>query len=210
MKNKKGFTIVELVIVIAVIAILAAVLIPTFSGVVANANASAALQTARSTLSNALNMSSTASLAGETTAKVAKTVFIVEGYAFNYKGNALEAMTFPGEDSSSKLNGSKAATAKAEDTTNNFNALMVATENVLTGTEGKYLDAAISTYIVKASNITAETDGTITVTSVTIDGVEHMYVGYVEASGDTAATWIAEVFVNSDFSKKAAVFTTFG
>ena len=35
--NKKGFTIVELVIVIAVIAILAGVLIPTFSGIVKNA-----------------------------------------------------------------------------------------------------------------------------------------------------------------------------
>ena len=33
-KSKKGFTIVELVIVIAVIAILAAVLIPTFSNLV--------------------------------------------------------------------------------------------------------------------------------------------------------------------------------
>lgn len=44
--NKKGFTIVELVIVIAVIAILAAVLIPTFSGVVEKANESAALQEA--------------------------------------------------------------------------------------------------------------------------------------------------------------------
>jgi len=42
--NKKGFTIVELVIVIAVIAILAAVLIPTFSSVIHNANASSALQ----------------------------------------------------------------------------------------------------------------------------------------------------------------------
>ena len=41
---RKGFTIVELVIVIAVIAILAAVLIPTFSGVVDKANASAAYQ----------------------------------------------------------------------------------------------------------------------------------------------------------------------
>ncbi len=48
--NKKGFTIVELVIVIAVIAILAAVLIPTFSGVVDKANKSAALQEARNTL----------------------------------------------------------------------------------------------------------------------------------------------------------------
>lgn len=46
--NRKGFTIVELVIVIAVIAILAAVLIPTFSSVVDKANASAALSDARS------------------------------------------------------------------------------------------------------------------------------------------------------------------
>ena len=46
--NKKGFTIVELVIVIAVIAILAAVMIPTFSGIVTKANESAVLQAARS------------------------------------------------------------------------------------------------------------------------------------------------------------------
>ena len=42
--TKKGFTLVELVIVIAVIAILAAVLIPTFSNVVERANISADLQ----------------------------------------------------------------------------------------------------------------------------------------------------------------------
>ena len=44
--NKKGFTIVELVIVIAVIAILAGVLIPTFAGIVSKANKSAAQQEA--------------------------------------------------------------------------------------------------------------------------------------------------------------------
>ena len=43
-KNQKGFTLVELVIVIAVIAILAAVLIPTFITVIGDANKSAALQ----------------------------------------------------------------------------------------------------------------------------------------------------------------------
>ncbi len=45
--NKKGFTIVELVIVIAVIAILAAVLIPTFTGVTERAKESAAMQNAK-------------------------------------------------------------------------------------------------------------------------------------------------------------------
>lgn len=45
--NKKGFTIVELVIVIAVIAILAGVLIPTFATVVNRANESAAMQQAK-------------------------------------------------------------------------------------------------------------------------------------------------------------------
>ena len=48
MRDRKGFTIVELVIVIAVIAILAAVLIPTFSNVISKANESASLQEAKS------------------------------------------------------------------------------------------------------------------------------------------------------------------
>ena len=45
--NRKGFTIVELVIVIAVIAILASVLIPTFNSVISKANESAAMSKAR-------------------------------------------------------------------------------------------------------------------------------------------------------------------
>ena len=47
MKINKGFTIVELVIVIAVVAILAAVLIPTFSNIIKKANISADVQSAR-------------------------------------------------------------------------------------------------------------------------------------------------------------------
>ena len=38
--NRKAFTIVELVIVIAVIAVLAAVMIPTFTGIIEKANLS--------------------------------------------------------------------------------------------------------------------------------------------------------------------------
>lgn len=51
-KFKKAFTITELVIVIAVIAILAAVLIPTFSTVIGKANESAAMQECRSEWTN--------------------------------------------------------------------------------------------------------------------------------------------------------------
>ena len=51
-KNRKGFTITELVIVIAVIAILAAVLIPTFSGIIGKANDSKTLQEARNLMVN--------------------------------------------------------------------------------------------------------------------------------------------------------------
>lgn len=45
--NKKAFTLVELVVVIAVVAILAAVLIPTFSGLIDAANTSADIQTVK-------------------------------------------------------------------------------------------------------------------------------------------------------------------
>ncbi len=50
--NRKGFTTVELVIVIAVIAILATVLIPTFSNLISKANESNALSEANSAFKN--------------------------------------------------------------------------------------------------------------------------------------------------------------
>lgn len=61
-KAKRGFTITELVIVIAVIAILAAVLIPTFSNVIKRANESAAMQEAKSEWDN---FSPEAAISGE-------------------------------------------------------------------------------------------------------------------------------------------------
>ncbi len=50
LRNKKAFTLVELIIVIAVIGVLAAILIPTFTNVIDKANAKSALSDARNTV----------------------------------------------------------------------------------------------------------------------------------------------------------------
>lgn len=77
-KLKKGFTLVELVIVIAVIAILSAVLIPTFGNVIQNANDSAAFSTA----SNALTKYTTSM------AEAQQSTSLPDGYVVVLKKNA--------------------------------------------------------------------------------------------------------------------------
>ena len=88
--KNKGFTLVELVIVIAIVAILAAVLIPTFSGVVENANKSAAMQEARNEYTKFLTDDS-ANLDGGSYAIVVRDryIFFVENGAFQSTGYAL-------------------------------------------------------------------------------------------------------------------------
>jgi type IV pilus assembly protein PilA len=59
-KNKKGFTLIELIVVIAILAILAAIAIPTFIGVTQNAQTTVIVANARTLVSsinayNALN-----------------------------------------------------------------------------------------------------------------------------------------------------------
>ena len=97
MKNRKekAFTIVELVIVIAVIAILAAVLIPTFSSIIANSRQSAALQTARNSLTSAVQMTSTAWLPGKDDDGNYRTVLVVGEYAFGYDQGELSVIDYP-------------------------------------------------------------------------------------------------------------------
>lgn len=78
-KKKNAFTITELVIVIAVIAILAAVLIPTFSTVVDNAKKSAAMQEARNAMTNYTSDKLIAN------AEIGNIVFVVDGtFYFTY------------------------------------------------------------------------------------------------------------------------------
>ncbi len=88
--NKKGFTIVELVIVIAVIAILAAVLIPTFSSVVNSANASAAQQQAKAGLDSILALTN-GSLPEHTLFSVSNNDQNTASYWFEYSKNKLNS-----------------------------------------------------------------------------------------------------------------------
>ena len=79
--NKKGFTIVELVIVIAVIAILAGVLIPTFAGITSKAKKSAALQEARNLYTEYLSVKD---------GDVEDTVYVkIDDFYFEVKNNQI-------------------------------------------------------------------------------------------------------------------------
>lgn len=81
-KKKNAFTITELVIVIAVIAILAAVLIPTFSNVVESANQSAAMQQSKNAL--------TSYLVDNPSEQATGMVFVSNDYAFVYLNSTLQ------------------------------------------------------------------------------------------------------------------------
>lgn len=86
LNNKKGFTIVELVIVIAVIGILAGVLIPTFSNVTKQANETAAMEEAKNSLTAVLSASK-GSIASDSK-------FVVDGkYVFTYKDGSLQTVS---------------------------------------------------------------------------------------------------------------------
>lgn len=87
-KLKKAFTITELVIVIAVIAILAAVLIPTFANVIENANQSAALQTC----TNALHDYQPIALTDDdpNNDDMTGVVFVSDDYAYAYINSSLQ------------------------------------------------------------------------------------------------------------------------
>ena len=190
MKNKKGFTIVELVIVIAVIAILAAVLIPTFSTIVGKANNSSALQTTRNNLTNALNITTTATLAGKTEQGAWQTVFVVDSdkkadttadYAFGYTGNQLEQLTIK--------------EGKLEGESFSANSVIFSNDMATSGSNATLSDLAKKII----ENFTEKTVNTVEYIDAT-----NSYK--ITMSDDTTIT----AYPSFDFSKDTVCFTTFG
>lgn len=97
-RSNKGFTLVELIIVIAVIGVLAAILIPVFSNVIKKANLKSAFADARNAVSNFV--------ADNTTGENGGAVFGDDGEAqvnvtkagkvfyFEYKNNGLQDVDY--------------------------------------------------------------------------------------------------------------------
>lgn len=133
LNNKKGFTIVELVIVIAVIGILAAVLIPTFSGVIDKANESNALSEASNSLKVVLaELAEDGKVLGDATFLYVKDNSVV--YTIEYKNNQLGDVN-PSPDGKFKLEKDMTVYAKetvstptyfTQDTGNSFTAATTA------------------------------------------------------------------------------------
>ena len=103
--NKKGFTIVELVIVIAVIAILAAVMIPTFSGIIEKANQSAALQEATNTYKILLTEDKVTAVDTNTEDEVPAKEFTIKGTLDLADGDAVDAYITSGKYTFKVVNG---------------------------------------------------------------------------------------------------------
>ena len=100
--NKKGFTIIELVIVIAVIAILAGVMIPTFSGIIKKGKESSALQQATAAYHSVVTMTKEGSIPTENANDVAAYICVNEGKDNVYwyqvvKGNVTKCSSAPAD-----------------------------------------------------------------------------------------------------------------
>ena len=200
MKNRKGFTIVELVIVIAVIAILAAVLIPTFSGVIQKANDSAALQEATSTMKSALAMSKSGTLADDTLFLVGDTTGIAHSYI--YSGNSIgEDTTHIVEKDNTYGNAFTTATVIAKG--DKYNTIIINDKLAvdLTSADSQKIAAIIKGAL--------RIDTVPGLTKVTSENANKAATGasYLLTIGEGADAVNWSVFVNSDFAKDVVVFT---
>ncbi|CDE16978.1 prepilin-type N-terminal cleavage/methylation domain-containing protein [Eubacterium sp. CAG:841] len=158
-QNKKGFTLVELVIVIAVIAILAGVMIGTFSSVVKNANKSSDLQEVKTYIDN-LYYDYIADAKGEVPNCF---VWSEESDSYTVVGFGVmpEGFTVPETALEADKTAGKAYYAVGA---NDVLAAPVATEPTYTKEEGATEEAKHTYYVVN-------------------------YKDYTAKSGETAATW---------------------
>ncbi len=195
--NKKGFTIVELVIVIAVIGILAGVLIPTFSNVISKANKTSALEDSRNALTSVIGMSSN----GVVTEGTAFVYYDADGRltVHKYTNNALS------EGAEADIKRGKVKTIIMNDSYFDLNQAKTAVTNFISTNTTKAAEA--KKMIAKVLGVK---DSDLEFVSKT-DPATNNVIKYVlkfgteTNEGGTATNKTCEVLVNSDFSKKIIV-----
>lgn len=200
MKNKKGFTIVELVIVIAVIGILAGVLIPTFSGIVNKANESGSLQKATSAMKTVLAQSSSATLANGT-------YFVIGNkdgvkYMYKYDNNKMGTENIAKEKTGSNSNANKLSekTVKVAGTDKALNSIIVplkdgqpSTDPTIFALISEILGKAVTVYDPTVeSGAASNAAKTITITS---------------GEGESLTKTVYSIFSNVDFAEDIIAFT---
>lgn len=178
-KLKKAFTITELVIVIAVIAILAAVLIPTFANVIENANQSAALQTANNAMKD---YSSIAAMEGE--ADTSGVVFVSDDYVYT---NINSGLHYVGKlDKLVRVNGS-------DGTFQNNDALQGVAGVTMTTTTNPGTTGEVTITLTGSEDTTNTSPDPITVKSLAavadVKVTENLYFYTVEINKTTYFGW---------------------
>ena len=186
--NKKGFTIVELVIVIAVIGILAGVLIPTFSNVISKANKTSALEDSRNALTSVIGMSSN----GVVTEETAFVYYDANDLTVHkYTNNALS------EGKTDDIHKESGITLIMNDSYFKLNAAKTAVEGFNTdttkATEAKEMIAKVLGVDVSVLEF---------IETSTNSGKYVLKFGTDTSEGGTSTNKTCEVLVNSDFSKK--------
>lgn len=195
--NKKGFTIVELVIVIAVIGILAAVLIPTFSSITASARESAALQEATSGRNAILALTGGSLPEGS--------LFIVgdEGtgepeYAFAYEGNSMAAKSL--EDSTTMPYPYSTGTTTVYAVYVAEDAITVSEADATQAT----LSAGVSKMVANAYNLAAATDITLPEGVVNIESEDSSDYYKVDLGQGTGVE--IRIYYTSDIAESLIAF----
>lgn len=143
-KKKNAFTITELVIVIAVIAILAAVLIPTFSNVVASAKQSAAMQVCHNAMTDYISQSITDD--DPNNDNLTGMVFVSDGYAFVYINNQLQTLgTLSGNANVAVLKSGKVNIGELKGIAGAGNVKTATELNIKVGADTKGTDFVLAT-----------------------------------------------------------------
>lgn len=221
MKNKKGFTIVELVIVIAVIAILAAVLIPTFTTVTANARASAALSTAKNAQTAVLG-NSEGSMPELTLVAVSNDKDAYAEYAFIVNERKLESVKLNSINMNETASPAKVYPAyakstrtEAETTITTYTYTVFVTADYFDGDKNAKVKDAVEGLVKdvldrQINNRTEEKDdktGTWkTVKSTVDDGKEYATWEYTPKTADATKEYVLNVYYNADIPETAVVF----